>query len=149
VPVSEWGKGAGHPYGKPVIFTASDGKKYSNTYYGRGYVQLTWDYNYLAIGKDIGLGEALAINADKALDPAIAYPVMSYGMRNGTFTTRKLSDYISGTTCDYYHARRIINGLANAAPIADCARQIERLILLTVPQFIEKPVAASLQTVWA
>jgi hypothetical protein len=36
---------------------------------------------------------------------------MSYGMRNGTFTGKKLSNYITGPTYDYKNARRIINGL--------------------------------------
>jgi len=40
-PIEEYGMGQGQPYGDPVTVTGSDGKTYVNTYYGRGYVQLT------------------------------------------------------------------------------------------------------------
>ena len=43
--------------GKPVTVTDSSGKQYTNVYYGRGYVQLTWKTNYKAMspvtGKDL------------------------------------------------------------------------------------------------
>jgi hypothetical protein len=133
VPVSEGGKGAGRPYGKPEIFKASNGKSVTNTYYGRGYVQLTWGRNYLAIGKAIGLGEDLAIHPDDALKPDIAYKVMSYGMRKGAFTGTKLANFIVGDRADYFNARTIINGHDHAAGIADCARQIASLIRLATP----------------
>ena len=54
--------------------------------YGRGYVQLTWKNNYLTLGKALGLGDDLAKNPDHVLDPDIAYEIMSYGMRNGSFS---------------------------------------------------------------
>ena len=110
-PIEEYGKGAGRPYGKPVTVKGSDGQTYTNKYYGRGYVQLTWDYNYKNLSTALGLGDALYIHPEKALEPDVAYKVMSYGMRNGTFTGKKLSNYITGSTCDYKNARRIINGL--------------------------------------
>lgn len=54
--VEEFGRGKGRPYGVPVTATGADGKNYTNTYYGRGYVQLTWKENYqkmsLALGCD-------------------------------------------------------------------------------------------------
>ena len=40
-PIEEGGKGAGHPYGVRVKVKDGAGKEYTNTYYGRGYVQLT------------------------------------------------------------------------------------------------------------
>ena len=40
MPIAEYGKGEGHEYGEPC-------PQYDNQVaYGRGYVQLTWDYNY-------------------------------------------------------------------------------------------------------
>jgi hypothetical protein len=33
-------------YGNPVTVRGSDGKTYTNSYYGRDYVQLTWEANY-------------------------------------------------------------------------------------------------------
>ncbi|SIQ08601.1 Chitinase class I [Acidiphilium rubrum] len=112
---------------------ARNGTTYTNTYYGRGYVQLTWGENYLKLGKAIGMDEALAEHPDDALKPGIAYKIISYGMRKGSFTGRKLSDFIQGTSCDYYNARTIINGHDHAAGIADCAVQIEGLLRLGPP----------------
>ena len=104
--------------------------KHENRSYGRGYVQLTWLGNYLDLGKAIGEGEALAIDPDKALEPAIAYEIMSSGMVHGSFTGRRLADYIDDTTCDYFHARRIINGLDHATEIAAMAVKLEMLLRL-------------------
>lgn len=131
-PVPEIGEGAGHDYGNPVTYTDGDGKQHTNTYYGRGYVQLTWLDKYLALGQAIGQGDALAIDPEKALDPKIAYDVMSYGMTNGWFTTahHKLADYIHDETCDYLHARRIINAMDHAQEIAAIAVKLEMLLRL-------------------
>jgi putative chitinase len=81
-------------------------------------VQLTWKNNYLALGKALGLGDDLAKNPDHVLDPDIAYEIMSYGMRNGSFSKgQTLSRYINAITCDYLGVRRIINGQDVAALI--------------------------------
>ncbi|HUB12304.1 MAG TPA: glycoside hydrolase family 19 protein [Acetobacteraceae bacterium] len=132
-PVREDGQGADHDYGDPVTYQDSDGNKYTNVYYGRGYVQLTWEDKYLSLGKAIGLDDALAINPDLALDPKIAYQVMSYGMTHGSFTTahHKLADYIDDQKCDYFRARRIINGLDHATEIAAQAAKLEMLLRLS------------------
>ena len=53
---------------------------------------------------------------------------MSVGMRNGLFTGKKLSDYISSPVCDYKNARRIINGVDQAARIAEYAATIEDVL---------------------
>jgi len=47
----------------------------------------------------------------ESLSPKIAYAIMSYGMRHGSFTGKKPSNYILDKVCDYKNARRIINGL--------------------------------------
>ncbi|HEX3560559.1 MAG TPA: hypothetical protein VHU19_15240 [Pyrinomonadaceae bacterium] len=127
-PIEEYGKGRGRKYGNPVTVTGSDGKKYTNVYYGRGYVQLTWDYNYKNLSTAIGLGDAMYINPALALDPSDAYKVMSYGMRNGTFTGKKLANYINGSTCDYKNARRIINGLDQWALIQGYAQKLQSVL---------------------
>jgi len=77
------------------------------------------------------MGETLYLYPDKVMEPDIAYKVMSYGMRNGVFTTRKLSNYINGGQCDYVNARRIINGTDKAQLIADYAITIEQLLRLS------------------
>ena len=105
-PIEEGGKGAGYPYGVPVKVKDNSGKEYTNTYYGRGYVQLTWKDNYQKMSLALNLGDQLLIHPEKALDPEIAYQIMSYGMRKGSFTGKKLSDFISGDQCDYKNARK-------------------------------------------
>lgn len=99
-----------------------DGYKYR----GRGYVQITWHNNYQRLGN--ALGHDLANNPDKALDPNIAYQILSYGMRNGAFTGKKLSDYISENNTDFINARRIINGTDRAGTIETYAKGFERLL---------------------
>jgi hypothetical protein len=136
-PVEETGKGAKNPYGNKGInvtdIQGCRGQKnanYTNVYYGRGYCQLTHDYNYKRIGKAYGIGDELYINPAKALEPKIAYFATSYGMRHGTFTNHKLSSYINGKKCDYKGARQIINGNDCDAEIADKAKKIEILLRL-------------------
>jgi putative chitinase len=85
-------------------------KKYwPSGYYGRGYAQLTWDYNYRKMGDWLGID--LLNNPDLALDPAIGAKILVYGMMNGSFTGKRLSDYINSSNADYYNARRTVNGL--------------------------------------
>jgi predicted chitinase len=56
-----------------VSITDANGKKHTNTYYGRGYVQLTWQENYASLGQSLGLGDDLLVNPDNALIPQTAY----------------------------------------------------------------------------
>ena len=65
---------------------------------------------------------------DQALRPLIAYRIMSIGMRDGLFTSKKLSDYINAQGCDYRNARRIINALDQAALIAGYAKTLEGIL---------------------
>lgn len=106
-PIREYGRGAGRKYGRPV-----NGK----VYYGRGFVQLTWDYNYRKAGEKLGVD--LLGNPDKALDLAIAGQILHRGMIEGWFTGKRLSQYFSARTDDPVGARRIINGTDKAALIA-------------------------------
>ena len=130
-PIREFGQGAGKAYGNPVTVTDANGTKHANTYYGRGYVQLTWHANYASIGQALGLGDSLVIDPDLVLDPATAYSIMSYGMRNGTFTTKKLSDHINKNQCNYEQARRIINALDQFTKIARFAEGLEIVLRLS------------------
>jgi len=127
-PIEEYGMGQGQPYGNPVTVTGSDGKTYVNTYYGRGYVQLTWEANYQNMSYDLNLGDQLLIHPEQALDPPIAYDIMSFGMRNGSFTGVSLGDFINDSQSDYVDARQIINGLDNAELIAGYASALESLL---------------------
>jgi hypothetical protein len=125
-PIPESGKGKGTPYGKPIVVTDPHGKKYRNAYYGRGYVQLTWEHNYARMGKL--LKNELRYKPALALQPAVAYKIMSLGMRLGIFTGKKLADYIHGSKADYVNARRIINGLDHAQTIAADAVKLARIL---------------------
>jgi len=128
-PIEEYGKGSGHSYGNAVTITDPATKQtHANRYYGRGYVQLTWEANYKSVGNAIGLGNDLWINPALALDAQVAYAIMSYGMRAGSFTGKKLSTYIYSAGCDYQQARRIINGTDQAAKIAGYAERLELLL---------------------
>ena len=131
LPIEEYGKGKTKPYGNEVAVTDKNGETHKNKYYGRGYVQLTWDHNYKTMSKNLNMGEDLYIYPDKALEENTAYNIMSYGMRHGSFTSRDLSRYISGNFCDYVNARRIINGTDKAQLIADYATAIEILLILS------------------
>jgi hypothetical protein len=63
---------------------------------GRGFVQITGRANYKRLSKPIGLpDDDLISKPDKALSPDIAYKIMSHGMLNGSFTGKKLKDYIN------------------------------------------------------
>lgn len=132
--IEEYGKGDGHDYGKAVSIAdpsdASGKKKLSNTYYGRGFVQLTWENNYKKMDEALGLSgtNSLHVYPANALDSAVAYKIMSYGMRNGSFTGKKLSDYITSNGTDYKNARRIINGQDKAILIKNYAEDFEFIL---------------------
>ena len=115
-PIAEYGKGKGKSYGVPA-------GPYGQTYYGRGYVQLTWYDNYVKQDKKLGLGGELVKNADLALDPTIALQILFGGMADGDFTGVGLPKYIpcvdpTSDATDFYNARKIVNGL-------DCATMIQ------------------------
>jgi len=103
-------------------------------YRGRGYVQITGRANYQRMTDKLGLtgDEDLIANPDSALHPDLAYRVMSYGMRNGSFTGKKLSTYIFDTTGDYKNARRIINGLDQWQRIQGYATSLEAMLRASV-----------------
>ena len=92
-------------------------------WYGRGYVQLTWESNYQAQDAKLGLQGALVRDPDLALDPDIALKVILGGMVDGDFTGKKLSDYFTDTLTDWVDARRIVNGTDRASDIAGYAIQ--------------------------
>lgn len=120
-PIAEYGKGRGRKYGQP-------GRHGGQVAYGRGFVQLTWDTNYAKADDKLNLRGALVRNYDLAMDPEIAYRIMSIGMHEGWFTGKKLRDYIHGERRDYLNARRIINGTDKAALIAGYAGDFEKAL---------------------
>lgn len=111
--IEEYGKGKGRAYGKP----AANG----HIYYGRGLVQITWDYNYKKMGKILGID--LYNNPELALNIDIAVKIMFEGMTTGKsfagdFTGKHLGNYFNKMKEDWIGARRIINGTDKAKLIA-------------------------------
>jgi predicted chitinase len=101
---------------------SGDGYKYR----GIGFVQLTGKANYEKFGNLIG--EDLLSNPDRVLDSDVAAKVLAYGMVNGTFTSKKLSDYLTLEQEDYTNARQIINGTFKASTYAAYATDYESII---------------------
>ena len=95
-------------------------------YYGRGYVQITWDYNYKKFGQLLGVD--LLGNPDLALRPDIAGKIACIGMKKGLFTGVGLDKYFTATTSDWTNARRIINGVDKADAFGQRGQAIANLV---------------------
>jgi putative chitinase len=111
-PVEENGKGANYSYGKPDPETGE-------TYYGRGFVQLTWKTNYQRADKELNLvGEESCVKrASNQLDPVISARTGYRGMVEGWFRSpNTFGKYFSPTVEDAYNAREIINGDKTTVP---------------------------------
>jgi putative chitinase len=110
------------------------GKRLGNTqpgdgarFHGRGFVQLTGRSNYARASEFTGTN--LTHNPQQAKDPNLAYRIAIQGMKEGWFTTRRLSRYIrDGVAPDYEGARAIINGHDKAQTIADIARRFDEVL---------------------
>lgn len=151
-------------------------------YAGKGDVQLTGEGNYekaedalreeypelvadfeVRTGRKFDLTVGDQPNDEKdpmnAMDPAISYAIMSYGMRSGMFTGRRLSQFIYGTTANYKGARKIINGTDHDDEIAAVAKKFEAILKVAVesdaireplppaPPVVEKPATEAVMTV--
>lgn len=88
-------------------------------FYGRGYVQLTWDYNYRGYSSLLGLD--LVNQPDLVMRPDVALFVLVDGMNRGVFTGVGLDHYITDKGTDFVNARRIINGKDKASDVANLA----------------------------
>ena len=114
-PIPEYGEGAGHEYGEPC-------GPYGQVYYGRGYVQLTWEENYIK-GEQI-LADKYSVEcpmhqyAHRMLEHEPAALVLFDGSIDGWFCGVGLPDYFNATTDDPINARRVINGTDKAELIA-------------------------------
>jgi len=99
-------------------------------FFGRGFVQLTHEYNYKKMGEWLKLD--LVKNPSLALDPDIAAQIIYEGMLKGMFTGKKLPDYLDGVdesdaedAKEYAAARKIVNGVDKSKVIADYALKFE------------------------
>lgn len=95
-------------------------------YFGRGFVQLTWERNYAKMAKFTGLD--LVNKPDLALLPDYASDILVYGMVNGSFTRRKLDEFINKTLVDYFNARKTVNGLDKATTIMRYAIDLQNAL---------------------
>ena len=116
-PIKEYGLGKGRKYGSPD-------KQTGKTYYGRGYVQLTWKENYVKMGLRINLPK-LFLYPDLALLPEVSYSISSLGMQEGLFTGKGLKSY---KPTDFKSMRKIINGTDKDELISNYARRFVRIL---------------------
>jgi hypothetical protein len=143
-PIEEYGKGKGHAYGKPHPETGE-------TYYGRGFVQITWYENYLKMttilrsmfpDKEIDLVQ----HPEEALNPIYAAAIMFEGMEQGLFRSgHMLSRYFSNTRDDAYTAREIINGDKTKVPSWSGGVNIGTLIAKYHTAFLRALVKARIE----
>lgn len=98
-----------------------DGAKFC----GRGYPQLTGRKNYARASRIVGVD--LIAEPDLALKPLIAAAIMRSGMKQGWFTGKGFSDFLTdvATEAQFTNARRIINGTDRAQLIAGYAVQFQ------------------------
>jgi predicted chitinase len=106
-----------------------DGKLFK----GRGFCQITGRANYarfsLILSRHFNKKIDLITNPELTKDPVYAAYIIAYGMKNGSFTGKRLGHYISETKADYRNARRIINGLDKADLIAGYAKKWESMLV--------------------
>jgi hypothetical protein len=105
-------------------------------FYGRGFPQLTWEYNYRRFSPVVGID--LVKNPDEVLRPEIGAKILVFGMVNGSFTAprnsvqskNRLSSYIQpGREPDFVNARRIVNGTFQAQTVASHAVKILEILV--------------------
>lgn len=123
-----------HEYGRKSYFSKYEFRKDLGNvnpgdgylYRGRGYVMITGRANYTRFSSILNID--LVNFPDKALEHKVASTILTYGCMNGTFTGVGLPKYLSVPLPDYVNARRVVNGLDDAALIAGYARQFEGAI---------------------
>ena len=106
---------------KPVVeayWLSESWRKRNLRYYpwhGRGYVQLTWEANYVKAGKKLGLD--LTTDPNVVLKPDVACKILVLGLIDGWLTGQKLSTFTPLSKSDFQEARRIIHGPDKAAEL--------------------------------
>jgi hypothetical protein len=101
-------------------FQAGDGRRFK----GRGYVQITGRRNYTDWSRR--LGEDLLKNPKRATEPRLAAKILVGGMKLGTFTGRRLDQFINDRKTDFVGARQIVNGNDRARHIGSIAERLLR-----------------------
>ena len=103
---------------KKGIYNYATRHSNGNSYYGRGYVQLTHGDNYRKMGEHLGVGSDLYNSPDKVMEPAVAARILVIGMMDGLFRPAKgtLFDYFNGSHQLWFDARDLINADKNSKP---------------------------------
>lgn len=97
------------PYWRPD----ADGK----SWFGRGYVQLTWKENYQRMSERLGID--LVSDPSVVMEPRLSARILVAGMVHGDFARgHTLERYFPPQAADPVNARRIVNGLDRAQLIA-------------------------------
>lgn len=106
-------------------------------WYGRGYVQLTWEINYRkadaeCAGAGLTKPNEIIRNPNVVMRPDVSAYIMRRGMDEGWFTGVKLKDCLPmqgvASRKQYMDARTIINGRDKADLIEDYAQAFERAL---------------------
>ena len=92
-------------------------------WYGRGFVQLTWEANYKKAGEK--LGRDFLSDPDAVMDAGASAAILVRGMMEGWFTGKALPAYVNAQASDYRQARRVVNGIDKAEEISALARAYE------------------------
>lgn len=124
-------------------------------FYGRGFVQLTWEENYRKASQLYGVD--LVKDPDRAMETSLAVRILFNGMNDGWFTGRDLDDYIDDIDEDddedlreFANARRIVNGTDKQIAIGTLALDFEAALkaagygapLISIPKPEEAPIPA-------
>ena len=109
---------------KNYALPESNGK----SYFGRGYVQLTFGRNYKKMGRALGIANSLYDNPSLVLDPQMSARILLVGMTGGHFTGKKLADFFNDSKEDWRNARKIVNGLDRAHKIAHFGRKFHEAL---------------------
>ncbi len=88
------------------------------------------------------LGIDLVNSPDLALDPIVSAKILTIGSLKGTFTTKRLSQYIKyGLNYnEWVNARRVINGVDRNTMIADYAVKFLQCIKVVAAQVADSAV---------
>jgi len=124
-PISEYGKGEGHPYGGKIKQSGESYLLPDEIYYGRGHTQTTWFENYQMLQNQayaISKNWRILEQPDLLLTMEPSVWAMYHCMWHGSYTGVGLSHYFNETTTDWINARRIINGTDQAVRIAGFAQ---------------------------
>lgn len=135
-PIEEYGRGKGRAYGK-------------TGFWGRGFVQLTWDYNYRKATTELRKLGVLTAAEDLVKTPSLAMrmdvaaTILFHGMISGWFTAKKLSDYFGHGKSNPKGARAIINGTDKASLIAGYFTQFRAALIAAKHGAAPEPAAAA------